>query len=154
MAARGDVWSPAQVSGRPAAALVASVGERISPQVPSLRRATEEGMNLATRAAAGSLTADGRPAATRFQRRPATRSFSGDPAAVVAAVPIKVPGASSPLERGQQIGVAVRIDPQHDRRFDLVRHETARKGARQRSTLDEIFTGVTEYHPISHQEEP
>jgi hypothetical protein len=38
----------------------------------------EEGLNLATRAAAGSLTADGRPAAARSQRRPWTRSFSGD----------------------------------------------------------------------------
>jgi hypothetical protein len=26
--------------------------------------------------------------------------------------------------------------------------EAGRKGARQRSTLDEMFTGVTEYHPI------
>jgi hypothetical protein len=28
-----------------------------------------------------------------------------------------------------------------------------RKGTRQRSTLDEMFTGVTEYHPISDREE-
>jgi hypothetical protein len=32
--------------------------------------------------------------------------------------------------------------------------KAARKGARQRSTLDEMFTGVTEYHPISDREEP
>jgi DNA-binding MarR family transcriptional regulator len=40
----------------------------------------------------------------------------------------------------------------------LLQHEieakAARKGARQRSTLDELFTGVTEYHPISDREEP
>jgi hypothetical protein len=28
-----------------------------------------------------------------------------------------------------------------------------RKGGRQRSTLDELFTGVMEYHPISDREE-
>jgi hypothetical protein len=31
--------------------------------------------------------------------------------------------------------------------------EAGRKGARQQSTLDEMFTGVTEYHPISDREE-
>jgi hypothetical protein len=37
---------------------------------------------------------------------------------------------------------------QHD-----IEAETERKGAYQRSTLDEMFTGVTEYHPISDREE-
>jgi hypothetical protein len=40
----------------------------------------------------------------------------------------------------------------------LMQHEIEAKaewkGARQRSTLDEMFTGVTEYHPISDREEP
>jgi hypothetical protein len=39
----------------------------------------------------------------------------------------------------------------------LMQHEfeaaAERKGARQRSTLDEMFTGVTVYHPISDREE-
>jgi hypothetical protein len=44
-----------------------------------------------------------------------------------------------------------------ERRRAAVQHEidaeAERKGARQRSTLDEMFTGVTEYHPIRDREE-
>jgi hypothetical protein len=44
---------------------------------------------------------------------------------------------------------AVTVMLQHE-----IEAEAGRKGARQRSTLDELFTGVTEYHPISDREEP
>jgi hypothetical protein len=42
---------------------------------------------------------------------------------------------------------ALTVLMQHD-----IEAETERKGARQRSTLDEMFTGVTEYHPIRDRE--
>jgi hypothetical protein len=43
---------------------------------------------------------------------------------------------------------AVTVMRQHE-----IEAEAARKGARQRSTVDEMFTGVMEYHPINDREE-
>jgi hypothetical protein len=59
------------------------------------------------------------------------------------------PGGGIPIPEGLEGVDAVTVLMQHD-----IKAKAERKGARQRSTLDEMFTGVTEYHPISDREEP
>jgi hypothetical protein len=57
------------------------------------------------------------------------------------------PGRGIPIPEGLEGVDAVTVTMQHE-----IEAETERKGARQRSTLDEMFTGVTVYHPISDRE--
>jgi hypothetical protein len=59
------------------------------------------------------------------------------------------PAVGIPIPEGLEDVDAVTVLRQHE-----LQAEAERKGARQRSTLDEMFTGVTEYHPISDREEP
>ena len=59
------------------------------------------------------------------------------------------PGRGIPIPEGLEGGVdAFTVLMQHE-----IKAKAKRKGARQRSTLDEMFTGVVEYHPISDREE-
>jgi hypothetical protein len=58
------------------------------------------------------------------------------------------PGVGIPIPEGLEGVDAVTVLMQHE-----IEAKAERKGARQRSTLDEMFTGVTEYHPISDREE-
>ena len=59
------------------------------------------------------------------------------------------PGVGIPIPEGLEGVDAFTVLMQHD-----IEAKAERKGARQRSTLDEMFTGVMEYHPISDREEP
>jgi hypothetical protein len=58
------------------------------------------------------------------------------------------PGGGIAIPEGLEGVDAVTVLMQHD-----IEAKAERKGARQRSTLDEMFTGVMEYHPISDREE-
>jgi hypothetical protein len=58
------------------------------------------------------------------------------------------PAVGIPIPEGLEGVDAVTVLMQHE-----IEAKAERKGARQRSTLDEMFTGVTEYHPISDREE-
>jgi hypothetical protein len=59
------------------------------------------------------------------------------------------PGGGIPIPEGLEGVDAVTVLRRHE-----IEAKAERKGARQRSTLDEMFTGVMEYHPISDREEP
>jgi hypothetical protein len=59
------------------------------------------------------------------------------------------PGGGIPVPEGLEGLDAFTVMKQHE-----IEAESERKGAYQRSTLDEMFTGVTVYHPISDREEP
>jgi hypothetical protein len=58
------------------------------------------------------------------------------------------PRVGIPIPEGLEDVDAVTVLMQHE-----IEAETERKGARQRSMLDEMFTGVTVYHPIRDREE-
>jgi hypothetical protein len=58
-------------------------------------------------------------------------------------------GGGIPIPEGLEGVDAVTVLMQHD-----IEAKAERRGARQRSTLDEMFTGVMEYHPISDREKP
>jgi hypothetical protein len=58
------------------------------------------------------------------------------------------PSHNSTVNRpAETVGEAATVLMQHE-----IEAEAERKGARHRSTLDEMFTGVTEYHPIRDDE--
>ena len=59
------------------------------------------------------------------------------------------PGGGIPIPEGLEGVDAFTVLMQHE-----IEAEAGRTGARQRSALDEMFTGVTEYHPVSDREEP
>jgi hypothetical protein len=86
-----------------------------------------------------------RAEAEQRQRQREARQRHEEELAVLAAK--NRPAVGIPIPEGLEDVDAVTVLMQHE-----IEAKAERKGARQRSTLDEMFTGVTEYHPISDRE--